>query len=116
MKPTRFDHIHFTVTDLEAAIKFYEALGFTLLRRLDHGGESAQMTAEGGMIVDLYKAGATSNPGYNHFAVAVEGLDEVVETLKGSGVEVDGPVNAATGRRLATVRDPDGFLVQIVEE
>lgn len=116
MKLLGFDHIHFTVKDLDEAIGFYRKLGFTLVRRLDHGGESAQMSAPGGLIVDLYLARAIDNPGYNHFAVTVGDLDAAVKELKEKGITVDGPVeNVATGRKLATIRDPSGFLLQLVE-
>jgi catechol 2,3-dioxygenase-like lactoylglutathione lyase family enzyme len=111
-----FDHIHFTVKDLEEAIEFYRRLGFELLGRLDHAGESAQMRAPGGLIVDLHPAKATDNPGYNHFAVTVRDLDAMSEGLEEMGIDVDGPVDVpATGRRLATIRDPSGFLIQLVE-
>jgi len=118
MKPSSFDHIHFTVTDLEAGILFYRKLGFTDVARIDHGGESAQMkTPDGELTIDLFKAKATDNPGYSHFAMTVENLEEATKELEGKGIVVDGPVNvAASGRKLATIRDPNGFLVQLVEK
>lgn len=116
MKPLGFDHIHFTVKDLDEAIEFYSVLGFELAGRTDHAGESAQMRSPGGLIVDLHLAKATDNPGYNHFAVSVGNLDAAVDELEERGIDVDGPVEVkATGRRLATIRDPSGFLVQLVE-
>jgi len=70
----------------------------------------------GGIIVDLHLAKAIDNPGYNHFAMMVEDLDVAVEGLEGQGTGVDGPVDVqATGRRLAAIRDPCGFLIQIVD-
>lgn len=117
MKPLGFDHIHFTVRDLDEAVGFYEKLGFVLLGRMEHGGESAQMTSPVGLMIDLHLARATENPGYNHFAVSVEDLDSTVVELEGYGIRVDGPVEVrATERRLVTVRDPSGFLVQLVEK
>jgi len=111
-----FDHIHFTVKNLNEAIEFYGALGLELLGRLDHAGESAQMRAPGGLIVDLHLAKATDNPGYNHFAISISDLDIAVVELEEKEIDVDGPVEVpATGRRLATIRDPSGFLVQLVE-
>lgn len=116
MDITGFDHIHFTVKDLREAIEFYNVLGFELTGRLDHAGESAQVSAPGGLIVDLHLAKATDNPGYNHFAVSISDLDVAVGELEERGIDVDGPVEVkATGRRLATIRDPSGFLVQLVE-
>jgi catechol 2,3-dioxygenase-like lactoylglutathione lyase family enzyme len=111
-----FDHLHVTVTDLEKAIDFYRELGFKLVRKMEHGGASSQMRAGDDMLIELHEARATENPGYNHFAVTVQDLDAAVKALQEKGVPVDGPVEVpATGRRLATVRDPNGSLVQLVE-
>ena len=110
-----FDHLHVTVTDLEKAIDFYRGLGFNLVRRMEHGGDSARMKA-GDMLLELHEARATDNPGYNHFAVTVQDLDTAVKVMQEKGISVDGPVEVpATGRRLVTVRDPNGSLVQLVE-
>jgi catechol 2,3-dioxygenase-like lactoylglutathione lyase family enzyme len=117
MKSLIFDHIHFTVKDLDEAIEFYRRLGFTRVERMEHGGESAQLkTPDGKLTVDLHLAKATDNPGYNHFAMTVDDLDRVVEELRGQDMTVDGLVYVqATRRRIATLRDPSGFLIQLVE-
>jgi catechol 2,3-dioxygenase-like lactoylglutathione lyase family enzyme len=117
MRSLSFDHIHFTVKDLDEAIEFYKRLGFTRVERMEHGGESAQLkTSDGELTVDLQLAKATDNPGYNHFAMTVDDLDRVVEELRGQDMAVDGTVYVqATRRRIATLRDPSGFLIQLVE-
>lgn len=117
MRSLSFDHIHFTVKDLDEAIEFYKRLGFTRVERMEHGGESAQLkTPDGKLTVDLQLAKATDNPGYNHFAMTVDDLDRVVEELRGQDMAVDGTVYVqATRRRIATLRDPSGFLIQLVE-
>jgi catechol 2,3-dioxygenase-like lactoylglutathione lyase family enzyme len=117
MKLLSFDHIHFTVKDLDEALEFYRRLGFTWADRIDHGGESAQLkTPNGKLTIDLHLAKATDNPGYNHFALTVDDLDGAIEELHGQGITVDGPVFVrATTRKLATIRDPSGFLIQVVE-
>jgi catechol 2,3-dioxygenase-like lactoylglutathione lyase family enzyme len=117
MKTKGIDHIHFTVTDLEKAIEFYQALGLTVAKRMDHGGESAQMVSDGGgIVVDLYQARNIDNPGYNHYAIKVEDINAACGELLERGFVVDGPVYVeATRRKLATIRDPNGILVQLVE-
>lgn len=117
MKPQGIDHIHFTVTDLEKTIEFYRALGLTVAERMDHGGESAQMVSEDGeLVVDLRRAKNIDNPGYNHYAIKVEDIDSACSELMARGLAVDGPVYVeATKRKLATIRDPNGILVQLVE-
>jgi catechol 2,3-dioxygenase-like lactoylglutathione lyase family enzyme len=117
MKPLGFDHLHFTVRDLDEAVGFYGKLGFVFVGRMEHGGESVQITSPGGLTIDLHLVKATENPEYNHFAVSVENLDAAISELEEQGICVDGPVDVrATGRRLATVRDPSGLLVQLVEK
>jgi catechol 2,3-dioxygenase-like lactoylglutathione lyase family enzyme len=117
MKPQGIDHIHFTVTDLETTIEFYRALGLVVADRMDHGGESAQMVNEdGSLVVDLHQARNIDNPGYNHYAIKVEDIDGTCRELVDRGLAVDGPVYVeATKRKLATIRDPNGILVQLVE-
>ncbi len=117
MRTLSFDHIHFIVKDLDEAIEFYRGLGFTRVERLDHGGESAQLkTPDEKLTIDLHLAKATDNPGYNHFAMTVDDLDRAVEELRDKGMAVEGVVYVqATQRRIATLRDPSGFLIQLVE-
>lgn len=53
----------------------------------------------------------------NHFAFLVDDLDALCESYDADGIKVDGPLdNKATGRRLATIRDPHGFLIQLVQK
>ena len=117
MKNLGLDHIHITVKDLEESIEFYTKLGFELERRLDHDGASAQMrTSPGDIVIDLHLARPVENPGFNHFAIKVEEMDVTAKELITQGINVDGPLEVpATGRRIATIRDPSGFLVQLVE-
>lgn len=117
MKAKGIDHIHFTVTDLEKAIEFYSAMGLTVAERMAHGGESAQMVGDnGGIVIDLHQARNIDNPGYNHYAIKVEDIESACNELIERGFAGDGPVYVeATKRKLATIRDPDGFLVQLVE-
>jgi len=62
MKPLGFDHIHFTVVDLDEAVGFYVKLGFALVSRMEHGGESAQMASPRGLTIDLHPRGRPRTP------------------------------------------------------
>jgi len=116
MKIKKIDHLHFFTTDLDEAIGFYEDLGFTLTHRLQHGGREAAQLVAGGVTVDLNETRAADNPGYSHFAVQVDDLDETYVMLREKGYEMDGPTyNQDTRRWILTVRDPNGFLVQMVK-
>ena len=116
MKIKAVDHVHFFATDLDRAVGFYEALGFTLTSKHRHGGLEAAQLAAGGLTVDLNQTRAADNPGYSHFAVQVADLDEAHAILRGKGYNLDGPVyNQDTERWILTVRDPNGFLMQMVK-
>jgi len=117
MKHISTDHIHFFVTDLDAAIEFYQDLGFEFIHKLEHGGrEAAQLRSESGLIIDLNKTRAADNPGYSHYAMLVDDVEGACKEYEAKGYEVDGPVyNKDSKRKIITLRDPNGFLVQLVE-
>lgn len=118
MKHVKMDHIHFFATDLDEAVGFYTDLGCDLVRRFVHGGrEAVQLRTQFGMTIDINKTRAADNPGYSHFSILVEDIDEAYNELKAKGYWVDGPVyNEDTKRHIITVRDPNGFLVQMVQK
>ncbi len=118
MKMLNMDHIHFFATDLDEAVKFYEDIGFRLTRRFEHGGrEAVQLDSGFGMTIDINKTRASDNPGYSHFSVLVDDIGEAARMLEEKGHRVDGPTyNEDTERNIITVRDPNGFLVQMVQK
>ncbi len=117
MKILKMDHMHFFSTDLNKAIEFYSDLGFEFVHKLEHGGrEAAQLRTDFGLTIDINQTRAADNPGYSHFAVQVDSVDEAYKMLSEKGYEIDGPgVNKETHRKIITLRDPNGFLVQLVE-
>ena len=118
MKHLGIDHIHFFATDLDEAIKFYTDLGCTLVRRFEHGGrEAVQLKTQFGMTIDINKTRPADNPGYSHFSVLVDDIKKAHKDLESKGYWVDGPVfNEDTKRHIITVRDANGFLVQMVQK
>ena len=112
------DHVHFLVRSLNEAMEFYKSIGLKFVEYTDHGGKGCIMRApEGKVLIELQEARNIDNPGLNHIAFLVDSLDDLCDELVENGVEVDGPIdNPTTGRRLATVRDPHGFLWQLVQK
>ena len=117
MKHIKADHLHFFATDLDEAIRFYTDMGFEFIHKLEHGGrEAAQLRSECGLVIDINLTGVADNPGFSHYAIQVDDIEKAAEELKGKGYEIDGPtVNKDTKRKIITVRDPNGFLVQFVQ-
>ena len=112
------DHIHLNVKDLEEAVRFYKMVGLEFIEYTSHGGKTAMMRVPGSPIsFEMQESRVIENPGLNHFAFLVDDLDTLCESYKADGIKVDGPLdNKATGRRLATIRDPHGFLIQLIQQ
>ena len=111
------DHVHLYVKDLEEALTFYRMIGLEFVEYTSHGGKAAMMRVPGSPIqFEIQETRVIENPGLNHLAFLVDDLDDLCDSYKANGVKVDGPLdNKATGRRLATIRDPHGFLIQLVQ-
>ena len=63
--------------------------------------------------MDLRQAKNIDNLGYNHYAIRVEDIEGTCSELMDRGLTIDGPAYVeATKRKLATIRDPNGILVQ----
>jgi len=66
--------------------------------------------------VNLRQAKNIDNLGYNHYAIRVEDIEGTCSELMDRGLTIDEPVYVeATKRKLATIRDPNGILVQPAE-
>jgi catechol 2,3-dioxygenase-like lactoylglutathione lyase family enzyme len=118
MKHIELDHMHFFATDLDEAVKFYTDLGCELVKRFEHGGRRAvQLRTHFGMTLDINETRAADNPGYSHFSILVDDIEEAYKELEAKGYWIDGPIfNEDTKRHIITVRDPNGFLVQMVQK
>jgi catechol 2,3-dioxygenase-like lactoylglutathione lyase family enzyme len=118
MKHLKIDHIHFFATDLNKTEKFYTDLGCELIQRFEHSGRKAvQFKTQFGMTIDVNKTNAGDNPGYSHFSILVDDIDEAYQEMKAKGYLINGPMfNEDTRRHIITVRDPNGFLVQMTQK
>ena len=110
------DHVYYWVSDLDRAVKFYEdVLGLRLLRR--DAGNWAELDA-GGVRLALHGAieGRPLEVGGATAVFRVEDLDAAKAELEGKGAPFDEHVGEVQGfARFASMRDPDGNPVQIIE-
>jgi predicted enzyme related to lactoylglutathione lyase len=110
------DHVYYWVSDMDRAVKFYEeVLGLALIRR--EGSDWAVFDA-GRIRLALHGAvhGRPVEPGGATAVFEVRDLDEVREALESGGVEFDPHRGEVEGyARFATLRDPDGNSLQIIE-
>jgi glyoxylase I family protein len=113
VKPNGVDHVALNVPDVPAAVTFYtEVLGLTVNdSRPDFGFAGAWLDA-GGQQVHLIELPAPPNMG-QHFALLYDSVDQVVEYLRGLGLEVTDPVVNGAGRHQAFVSDPWGNGIEI---
>jgi predicted enzyme related to lactoylglutathione lyase len=116
MSLVRIDHVYYWTMDMDRAVKFYqEVLGLELLRR---DGSNWAMFDAGPVRLALHGAieGRPIETGGATAVFAVDDLDASRASLEERGVEFEEHVGEVEGyARFATLRDPDGNRVQIIE-
>ncbi|MHB8329526.1 MAG: VOC family protein [Acidimicrobiales bacterium] len=112
MQPLGVHHVSINVTDVQEALTFYaEVLGLApRTDRPDFGFGGAWLDA-GAQQVHLIEAPAPDARG-QHFAIRIEGIDDVVAEIRRCGVEVSDPVPVG-GSRQAFLHDPAGNAIEL---
>jgi lactoylglutathione lyase len=117
-------HTCYRITDPDASVEFYEALGFEKRRELPIRDEAINifmgLPGDDDRLELTYNFGVESydlGTGYGHIAVTVEDLDGTLERLAGQGIEPEKPPYSVRegGSRLCFVRDPDGYRIELIE-
>jgi len=138
-------HVGITVTHLQESINFYRNnFGFSIIREMDESGDhidrfsglkgidvrTVKMADGNGGLIELlyYRSHPKSkshnlstnitNIGCSHFALTVENLPDVCESLTKQGATLlCEPQMSPDGKVLLTFcKDPDGTLIELVEE
>jgi len=117
-------HTCYRITDPDASVEFYEALGFEKRRELPIREEAINifmgLPGDGDRLELTYNFGVESyelGTGYGHIAITVDDLDGTLERLAGQGIEPEKPPYSVRegGSRLCFVRDPDGYRIELIE-
>jgi catechol 2,3-dioxygenase-like lactoylglutathione lyase family enzyme len=143
MKLKHIDHIGVVVNDLAAAKQFFLDLGFAVQGEAEEQSELLDKVvgikgARSQVVFLQAPDGETKleltkflNPadktveqesvmyghGYKHIALVVEGIDEIVGSLKAKGMDVFVDVyNYQDVYKLCYFRGPEGILVELAEE
>jgi lactoylglutathione lyase len=118
-------HVNYRVRDIDASLRFYEALGFERRGKLDFGsayniylglpgdGDTLELTVNVGQD-QPYDIGS----GYGHIALTVEDLDALLGRLAEQGIEPEKAPYHPGGReeyRICFVADPDGYRVELID-
>jgi lactoylglutathione lyase len=121
----RLVHTNMRVRDIDASLRFYEALGFERRGRLQFetaynvylglpgDGDTLELTVNDGRS-EPYDLG----DGYGHIAISVEDLDGLLERLAAQGIHPEKPPYAPGGReeyRICFVQDPDGYRIELID-
>ena len=120
----RYVHTCIRVLEIERSLRFYSHLGFEHRGRLNFGsaynvylglpggGDTLELTVNVGRE-EPYDLG----DGYNHMALVVDDLDALLNRLYDNGIEPEKPPYRIRegGNRLAFVRDPDGYRIELIE-
>lgn len=116
---TAIDHIELIVRDLDAYVDYMQKLGFELITRTSHHGDSAELKlpGEGQPIFELHEVGGEEVIGVNHIAFRTNDVNAAYDGLIDAGIKVEEPPHdvTSTGRTNINLRDPDGWRVQIVD-
>jgi lactoylglutathione lyase len=118
-------HTCYRIGEIDRSVAFYEALGFEELRRLPIRDEAINvfmgLPGDGPRLELTYNHGVSEydlGTGYNHIAITVADLDEVLPALAAQGIEPEKPPYTVRegGSRLCFVRDPDGYRIELIEK
>ena len=117
-------NVRYIVSSVDAAIPFYERLGFALdihpapgFARLVRGDLNLLLSqpAAGG-AGQASDAGRQPEPGgWNRFQIEVDDLEATMQGLRDAGVAVRTEIVQGNGGRQAVVDDPSGNPVELLE-
>ena len=117
-------HTCYRITDPDASVEFYEALGFEKRRELPIREEAINifmgLPGDDDRLELTYNFGVESydlGTGYGHVAVTVSDLAGTLGRLSEQGIEPEKPPYTVRegGSRICFVRDPDGYRIEIIE-
>ena len=124
MLGTRNAVANLAVKDIDRARGFYT--GTLGLKEVDQEGDELIVLKSGDSAVSVYRSDYAGTNKATAVTWAVDDIEAEVETLKQKGVmfehydmpglELEGDVHIGEGMKVAWFKDPDGNILNIVEE
>ncbi len=129
------DHIGIMTNDLQKSVEFYTGvLGFSVSRKMEmaEAGLSAVFVEKDGSKIELMeyrgknvpkhskgieiKVGGNLIPLNDHITFSVDDIEATVTQIKDKGFRFYlEPIQLEGGMKLASFKDPDGVLIELVE-
>jgi catechol 2,3-dioxygenase-like lactoylglutathione lyase family enzyme len=128
------DHIGILANDLQKSVEFYtDVLGFSISTKMemDDVGFSVVFVEKNGSRIELMgyreeipkrskgieiRLGGSSIPINDHITFSVDDIGATVTELKEKGVEFGlEPIQLEGGMKLASFKDPNSVLIELVE-
>lgn len=118
--------VAYRVTDLDRSVRFYTALGYIVLGKVETGDGTRlrilKFPGEPAASLELvHRPGGGGRidvgNGFDHLAIQVETLATTLETLAASGLEpgsIEFP-GGPHGPKTSWLTDPDGYRIELVE-
>ena len=109
------------VADREASVAFYTTLGYEIVGEVPESpiGHLTMLKLPDDDFVALElvddPAGDPAAPGFSHFAVHVESLAAALVRLAAAGVHTGAVESPAPDLHTASVTDPDGRTIELVQ-
>lgn len=116
--------VRYIVDDVEAALPFYEGLGFRVqmhpapgFAALDRGDLRLLLNqpGAGGAGQDMPDGSTPAPGGWNRIQLPVEDLESTVDELKANGVNFRNEIVTGQGGKQILVEDPAGNVVELFE-
>ena len=119
----RMATVRYLVNDVDAALPFYAALGFTQVERwgppfaiLERGDLALWLSGPGTSASRPLTDGSVPVPGgWNRLVVEVEDLDAAIAALKPTGARFRSEPISGPGGRQVLIEDPSGNPVELFE-
>ena len=124
MLGTRNAVANLAVKDLDRAKQFYtDTLG---LKEVDAEGDEVVVLKSGDSVVNVYRSEFAGTNEATAVSWEVDDIENEVQTLRGKGVmfehydmpglDLKGDVHVGDGMKVAWFKDPDGNILNIIEE
>lgn len=113
-------HAAIDVSDIETSIAFYcEHFAMEILDEMeDDDVRQVWVGEDGEAAVQLrgVDGGPVGPAGVDHLAIAVDRIEDVLEGFGADRIEREPSVVESWGIRTAFVTDPDGYVIELIEE